>query len=195
MKIRRIILAIFILYCQAVFLTSIYCADRDPDLKRSYLTFGEVELPALSSASESDYLGVMPGRAVKLSEIKGEVLILEVFNVYCYHCQRQAPDMNRLYRLIEKQGLLDRIKMIGIVMSNSQMEADIFKKKYNSLFPVFPDPDNSLYRLVGRGQTPYVNILKNDGHGNIEKIYAVERNLPEPENFLNGIIEASGIVK
>lgn len=159
------------------------------------MSFQEAELPALSSIEQANYLGIRPGQYFKFSEIKADVVILEVFNTYCYNCQRQAPNMNELYRLIEKAGLSGKIKMIGLGMSNSQMEVGIFKKKHNVLFPLFADPDNSLYRLLGRGETPHVSIIKNKGYGNFEKIYTVERNFPEPEKFLESIIKWSGIDK
>lgn len=193
---RKILYYIAAFCFLALFLSSdSYCENKDTGLRKSYMSFAEIELPPSLSQAEARYLGVERGGKARFSEIKSEVIILEVFNMYCYHCQKKAADMNELYRLIEKAGLGSRIKMLGVAMSNSEMEANIFRKKFNVAFPVFADPDNSLYRLLGRGETPYVNILKKDSSGKIEKAFAIERKLPEPEKMLKAVIEGTGITQ
>jgi peroxiredoxin len=191
---KKIIYLLLILSVQVLAMPhGLYCASQEVGLKKSFMSFSEVEFPESVSAEQATYLGTVPGHKVKLSGVKADVIILEVFNIYCYHCQRQVPNMNELYRLINKANLSGKIKIIGVAMSNTEIEVGIFKKKFNVFFPIFSDPDNSLYRVAGRGEAPYLNVLKSDGRGNIEKLYAIERNLPEAEKLLNSIMESSGI--
>ncbi|MDP2921365.1 MAG: hypothetical protein Q8O12_03235 [Candidatus Omnitrophota bacterium] len=173
-----------------------YCENKDPAPGKNYMSFAEIELPASLSQDYARYLGIKHGRKTRFSEIKSEGIILEVFNVYCHNCQKNVANMNKLYRLIENAGLSSKIKMLGVGISNSETEVSVFRKKFNVAFPVFAGPDNSLYdRILGKIEFPYINILKRDSGGNLEKAFAIERDLPEPEKMFKVVSEGLGMTQ
>ena len=92
--------------------------------------FPDVELSKPVIAGELKYLGLSGRGSFRINQIKADVVIVEIFSMYCPHCQAEAPDVNNLYQLIEENAALKgKIKMIGLGTGNSIYETDIFKKK------------------------------------------------------------------
>lgn len=95
--------------------------------------------------SNREYLGLCGKQeTTTLGRIGAEVLIVEIFSMYCPHCQKHAPKANELFHAIEgSDKYRGRIKLIGIGVGNSAFEVDIFRQKYA---PPFPSSTTGLLR-------------------------------------------------
>lgn len=130
----------------------------------------DLRLPTPESADTRDYLGLPPGDFFAVTAIAGKILVIEIFSMYCPHCQREAPAVNRLYQAIQdSEPLRDRVKMIGIGVGNSTFEINHFRKHYSILFPLFPDEDFTAHKAIGEVRTPFfiVAALGPNGNGRI----------------------------
>jgi peroxiredoxin len=124
------------------------------------------------------------------------VVIIEIFSMYCPFCQREAPEVNRLYGKIESTpGLKGKIKLLGIGAGNSSFEVEVFKKKYDIPFPLIPDNDFSIYNSLGKVRTPYFIGVKINPDGTNRIIYSELGALKGADRFLDLILERSGIRK
>ena len=127
-----------------------------------------IVLPIPKSAEEKAYLGLSGSGTFKIPQIKADVVIIEIFSMYCPYCQKDAPGINELYDLIQKApDFRDRIKIIGIGAGNSAFEVETFKKTFNVSFPLFPDQDYVIHQACGEVRTPYfigVKIQKDKSH-------------------------------
>lgn len=159
-------------------------------------TFPEITLPVPQNAGEQDYLGIKGKDTFKLSQIKGEVLILEIFSMYCPYCQKEAPNVNELYRLINNNPYLkDKIKIIGIGAGNTPFEVEVFKKQYNVPFLLFPDESFSVHKSVGNVRTPYFFVIKINADGSNKIIYSKAGSIQDLNQFLDFILKESGFKK
>ena len=53
----------------------------------------------------------------------------------------QAPVVNRLYNLVAKSDLKDKVKFIAVGESDTRSSLQRFKAAYKVPFPMVPDPD------------------------------------------------------
>jgi peroxiredoxin len=153
-----------------------------------------IDLPSPSERYERTYLGLSGSGSFTLPDINTQIVIIEIFSMYCPYCQREAPKVNDLYRKIENdQALRGKIKMIGIGAGNSGYEVDIFRKKYDVPFPLFADGDFNIYDKIGEVRTPYFLGVKIEPGGRqrvfLSKLGAFE----SVDQFLEQIRNLSGL--
>jgi peroxiredoxin len=152
--------------------------------------FPDIGIPVPSGAEAQSYLGVKSQGTFTVSQVKAEMVIFEVFSMYCPHCQKEAPSVNELYRLIDSRSeLKGKVKIVGIGAGNSSFEVDLFKKKYNISFPLIPDPDFSLHRALGEVRTPYFIAVKIPADGQPKVLYSKVGSPGEPGPFLESLVK------
>jgi hypothetical protein len=141
-----------------------------------------------------DYLGLQAKAGqFTISQIRPGLLIIEIFNMYCPHCQHYAPTVNQLYQLIQTNPRLkDHIMLIGIGVGNSPFEVDIFRKKYAIAFPLFDDKGYAVYNTLQDVLTPHFMALNLDGKGAYHMFYSKNGGFTDPQAFLNELIKRSG---
>jgi thiol-disulfide isomerase/thioredoxin len=115
-----------------------------------------IQLPIPENNAEKEYLGLSGKGTFSLSQVKARMLIVEVFSMYCPICQREAPVINDLHTLIEKDAVLKKdVKLIGIGIGNTPFEVEVYRKKFNVLFPLFADDGYELQMISkDRFRTP-----------------------------------------
>ncbi len=156
----------------------------------------EINLPVPKNTDERDYLGIKDKGSFKLSQINAQIVIIEIFSMYCPYCQKEAPNVNELYQLINSNPYLkDKIKIIGIGAGNTPFEVEVFKKQYNVPFPLFPDESFSVHKSVGNVRTPYFFVIKINADGSNKIIYSKAGSIQDPNQFLDFILKESGLKK
>lgn len=129
-----------------------------------------------------------------IGQIKSGLLIIEVFNMYCPHCQHYAPTVNDLYKtILADANLRERVMLIGIGVGNSPFEVDIFRKKYAVAFPLFDDKGYAVYNTFQSVLTPHFIGLVLDGKGGYRMFYSKNGGFEDAKAFLNTMIKLSGL--
>lgn len=155
--------------------------------------FPDVHLAGTLTAAQAACLGLASTRTpIPIGDIRAEVLIVEVFSMYCPFCQKEAPVVNELRERIASRGLADRIKIIGLGVGNSDLEVDVFRKKYGVSFPLFSDADFTVHKAVGQVGTPYFYVLRRTDGGPFAVLESNLGCMASPEAFLDSILRALG---
>jgi len=153
-----------------------------------------INLPIPKNPEERNYLGLSGSGFFKIPQIKAKVVIAEIFSMYCPYCQKDAPGVNDLYRLIESNpDIKNKIKLIGIGAGNSPYEVAVYKKTYRVPFPLFPDKDFIIHKACGEVRTPYFIVVKINEGGTHQIVHTQLGGYPGAEPFLQLVLKAAGL--
>jgi len=179
--------------CATIFSFPVLAA-KSPPVENA--TLPEINLAVPSRHSDRSYLGLSSSGFFKIDEIKTKVVIIEIFSMYCPHCQSDAPSVNKLYRIIEENpNLKDKVKLIGIGAGNSLYEVEIFRKTYDIPFPLFADGDFSIHTVLGEVRTPYFIGVKINNDGTHQTFYSKLGGVKKADQFLKMLLRLSGLKK
>jgi len=153
----------------------------------------EINLAVPKNPTHRNYLGLSGGGLFRIPQIKAEVVIIEIFSMYCPYCQNEAFRVNDLYQIIEKtQKMKGRVKLIGIGAGNTPFEVDIFRNNYKIPFPLFSDGDFSIHKSLGEVRTPYFIGIRIKDNGTHEVFYSKLGGFKEADDFLELMLKLSG---
>ena len=153
-----------------------------------------INLPIPKNTDERTYLGLSGSGFFKIPQIRAKVVIIEIFSMYCPYCQKDAPGVNELYRLIENNAdIKNKIKLIGLGAGNSSYEVGVYKNNYSVPFPLFPDKDFEIHKACGEVRTPYFMVVKINEDGTHQIVHTQLGNYPGAEPFLDLVLKASGL--
>jgi peroxiredoxin len=153
-------------------------------------------LPVPDSADHRAYLGLDHSRTFTLDQIKADIVILQVFSMYCPICQREAAKVNGMYEQVAADPEMgQRIRFIGIGAGNSAFEVGFYKKTYQVPFPLFADGDFVIHKQLKEVGTPhFIGLaITPDTPKGYTVFYARSGEVGDPEAFINRLIESSGL--
>jgi thiol-disulfide isomerase/thioredoxin len=154
----------------------------------------EITLSVPQEPEHQKYLGLPDKGQFTIPKIKAEVVLIEFFSMYCPYCQDAAPTVNQFYSKIENNSnLKKKIRLIGIGVGNSPYEVDVFRKKYDIGFPLFPDADFSIHKLLGEVRTPYFIGIKIMEDGTHHIFYSKLGGFDDVDKFLDLMVQLSGL--
>lgn len=149
-----------------------------------------IELPGPENPGMRNYLGLGNEPTFTLDKIDARVVIIEIFSMYCPHCQREAPRVNRFYDLLQERGNLgSAVKLVGIGVGNTPFEVAHFRTTYGIAFPLFADGDFTIHKALGEVKTPYFICLARSKEGAFQVVISRPGGINDPEAFLDEILE------
>jgi len=103
--------------------------------------------------------GGQSGENLKLSEFRGQVVLLNFWASWCGPCREEMPILNDVY---------EKYKDLGVVVLGVNVESDpslgqTFLKKTPVTFPVLLDTDNSVSEAYGVDAMPTTILIDRDG--------------------------------
>ncbi len=155
----------------------------------------EIILSLPEEPAHQKYLGITGNKKTfHIPEINAEVVLVEIFSMYCPYCQKDAPIVNELYdKISQDKNLKDKVKLIGIGAGNSPFEVDFFRKTYNINFPIFSDGDFSIHKRLGEVRTPYFIGVKVKKDGTHKIFYSNRGAIENAPKFLSLILDKAGM--
>lgn len=163
-----------------------------PPAKGGTLPTFSLEVP--KDPIEKAYLGLEGEGSFKVPQVEADVVVVEIFSLYCPSCQAIAPAVKEFYTLIEKDPTLrGKIKIIGIGAGNTPFEVKLFRKTFETPFPLFADKDFVIHKALGEVRTPYFIAIKKKEGGKHEVILSELAAFKGPTSFLETIRALGGL--
>ena len=94
---------------------------------------------------------------------KAEVVVLNFFDMYCIHCQKDAKYVNELHSMVQARGMGSKINFYGIGKNNTPLESNTYKNRFHVPYPVIPDKNRSIAARFGKVRPPLIIALKKEG--------------------------------
>jgi len=125
---------------------------------------GNVPFSAPLTPEDQAYLGLAKPGDFTLKDIKAPYVLVESFNTTCPHCMHQAPIMNKLYELVQKEAQLkDKLKFLAAGQGNDENAVKMWKAFHKIPFPVVPDKDSKLGKALNFTPYPVSVVLDKTG--------------------------------
>jgi len=105
------------------------------------------------------------GKPITLAELKGKVVLLDIWTYSCINCQRTLPYINDWYAKYKDQGL----EVVGLhtpEFAFEKVQANVEKavKGFNIKYPVVLDNDYSTWNALGNQFWPRKYLVDIDGY-------------------------------
>ena len=103
-------------------------------------------------------LDTLDGTKVTLSELRGKIVLINLWATWCPPCRAEMPALENAYKQYKDSGVV----VLGLNVTNQDSEKDIppFVDEFGLTFPILLDRDGSvsaLYQLKGLPTTYFVN--------------------------------------
>ncbi|MCX7634794.1 MAG: TlpA family protein disulfide reductase [Syntrophales bacterium] len=129
-----------------------------------------------------------------LPRLQDGFVIIQIFSMYCPYCQREAPNVNKLYAMIEADpSLRNRVRLVGIGVGNTPYEVDTFRKRYQIRFPLYSDGDFRIHKKLGEPRTPHFFGVRINPDGSNRIFFSRLGEFGDPAAFLAEMVRLSGI--
>ncbi|MCG8618188.1 MAG: TlpA family protein disulfide reductase [Desulfobacterales bacterium] len=146
-------------------------------------------LPVPEDSEQRSYLGLKSGDSFTLDKVKADILLIEIFSMYCPICQREAPKINELFEAVRAAGSPD-IRLIGIGAGNSAYEVSVFKESYRIAFPLFSDGSFKIHKKIGERGTPFIIGLNQAAPEGQRVFFTHSGDIGDPDDFFKRVLDA-----
>lgn len=136
--------------------------------------------PVASGAAPDFALTTFDGETLRLSDLRGQVVVINIWASWCIPCRDEAPVLERLWREYRDRGVV----FLGVAYADTDTEARAFIAEFGLTYPNGPDVGTRIYaqyRARGVPETYFV-----DAAGQLRSVYLG----PIPEAELRRRIEA-----
>ena len=99
------------------------------------------------------------GKNLKLSELRGEVVLLNFWATWCAPCQQEMPLLDQLYTQYRRAGF----SLLAVNVDSDPAKAVAMAKKLRVTFPVLFDKGKRVSRLYDVDAMPSTLIIDRDG--------------------------------
>lgn len=116
-------------------------------------------LPAVGTRAPDFSLSGSTGRNMRLSELRGEVVLINFWATWCGPCRQEMPQLNQLYAQYRAAGFT----LLGVNIDDKRDNAQAMMKKLGVHFPTLFDSDKRVARLYDVDTMPATLLIDRDG--------------------------------
>lgn len=119
-------------------------------------------------------LRAIGGGNIRLSEYRGQVVVLSFWSSRCNPCRAQLDDLNTVYATYRPAGL----QVLGIAVDDDVEASSEFAQGVSVQFPMLADPGKAVAREYAVDALPMVIVI--DRGGNVRYVHREPKSRGEP---------------
>lgn len=123
------------------------------------VTQEKVEVLAPGDEAPNFELVDLDGETHRLSDYKGEGVLLNFWGTWCPPCKKEFPAIERQYKNFENQG----VNVLAINIDQSNLEVQNYINELGLTFPVAIDKGRSVMTTYNVGQLPATILVNDEG--------------------------------
>jgi cytochrome c biogenesis protein CcmG/thiol:disulfide interchange protein DsbE len=139
---------------------------------------------SLRGRPEKDFSLTLDGKAARLSDLRGKVVVLNFWATWCPPCVDEAPSLNALQRRIAPLGGV----VLGVSVDDDQGAYEDFLKAYNISYPTYRDPTKKIALDYGSTMYPETYVINRDGRFDRKIIGPQDWTSPEMTAYLDSVL-------
>jgi len=117
-------------------------------------------LPPVGKAAPDFAAKSDSGRNVRLSELRGQVVLINFWASWCSPCRQELPLLNKIYTQYRSAGFM----LLAVNVDDNRRDADAMLKRLNLRFPtLFDGGGKSVAKLYGVDTMPATLVIDRDG--------------------------------
>ena len=146
MKLRYLLPAIFVIGC---------ARENKPEAQPAADRV-EVGQPAPAYAATS-----MQGQPVSLAELKGKVVLMNVWATWCGPCRKEIPELRALHSAYKDKG----VEIIGVSVDSDGSDDAIrdFLKEFKMDYTIWRDPNETVQATFRMAGVPTTFVIDKQG--------------------------------
>jgi cytochrome c biogenesis protein CcmG/thiol:disulfide interchange protein DsbE len=122
---------------------------------------GSTPAPQIGFAAPNFSLDSLEGGAIKLSELRGKVVLVNLWASWCGPCRAEMPAIDHVYQQYHAKGL--DVVAINTTFQDSEADARSFVAQLGVTFPVAFDRDGAVSKRYYLQAMPSTFFVKRDG--------------------------------
>ena len=137
--------------------------------------------PRINSEAPDFTLTNLDGKQVRLSDLKGQPVMLNFWATWCPPCRAEIPVLTGMYKDTHAEGAYE---ILGVATQSDQQTISAFAREFNIEFPVLPDAGSQITSLYHVLPIPTTFFIDKEGIIRFIKTGPVDR--PLLEKYLLG---------
>jgi peroxiredoxin len=129
-------------------------------------TGGLIPAPHMGFLAPDFALETSAGETIRLSELRGRPVVLNIWASWCGPCRAEMPALERVYQAYQEQGL--EILGLNSTAQDNRQQAQAFVVEQGLTFPIVYDTDGEATRLYAVRALPTTYFI--DAQGIIQEV-------------------------
>ncbi|MEM7562102.1 MAG: TlpA disulfide reductase family protein [Pseudomonadota bacterium] len=125
-----------------------------------FLSGGIAQAASATGPAPNFTLKSLEGKNLKLSEMRGDVILINFWASWCGPCRKEMPLLNALHNKYEPLGF----KVVGINVEENSADARGFMRDFPVDFPILLDSTNKVSKLYDVVAMPTTVVVDRDGN-------------------------------
>jgi peroxiredoxin len=123
------------------------------------MSVSQAAMPPAGSTAPDFTLKSSSGRNLKLSEFRGQVVMINFWATWCGPCRQEMPLLNRIQEQYRKAGFI----LLGVNIDDRPEAAQSMARDLGVSFPVLFDTEKRVSRLYDVNAMPSTVLIDRDG--------------------------------